>query len=104
MMSELPLATAMALMKLLVPPAPLLMLIHATLVGDAIFTSTLRQRLLPPASIVLGLFGSRMNGAMKFAATGAFGSSSSSPAGEPASGSALVVVMALSLTAPLELR
>ncbi len=77
MMSELPLATAMALTKLVVVSAPSLILAHGTLVGSGVFTFTLRQRLLPPASIVLGLFGSRMNGAMKFADTGASASSSS---------------------------
>src|SRR5215471_3148399 len=81
MMSELPGATAIALIKEVVL-VPALMLVH---VGVGSFTLTLRHRLLPPASIVLGLLGSRMNGAMKLALVGAAGSSSSNPSGTPAS-------------------
>src|ERR1035437_4008732 len=85
MMSEFPLATAMALMK--EPFAPFLMFAQA---GVAAFTFTLRQRLLPPASSVLKLLGSRMNGAMKLAAD------SGSPDGPDPSGSPSVADVLLS--------
>src|SRR4051794_5969603 len=76
MMSEFPWATAIALMN--EPLVPALILVQ---VGVEALTFTLRQRLLPPASKVLGLLGSRINGAIKLALA------SGSPSGPPPSGS-----------------
>src|SRR5262245_28579385 len=65
MKSELLGETTMALMGVLVGIF-VLMLAQAMLLAVAL-TLVLRHRLIPPASIVLGLLGSRINGAMKFA-------------------------------------
>src|SRR5262245_6288231 len=72
MMLELPGATAIALTQIALQGPDISVLIRSQL-GPvsavlAVFTSFVRQRPMPPASSVLGLFGSRMNGAMKFAA------------------------------------
>ena len=59
-MSELPMATAIALMF-----EPIVFLILVQFTGKPL-ALLVRQRLAPPANKVFGLFGSRMNGAMKF--------------------------------------
>ena len=46
---------------------PVLEVLMADQLGVAALTLLLRHRFRPPASMVLGLFGSRMNGAMKLA-------------------------------------
>jgi hypothetical protein len=61
-MAEFPGATAMAL---ILEPVEDLIADHE---GVLALTLVLRQRLDPPASIVLELFRSRINGAIKFAA------------------------------------
>src|SRR5689334_793567 len=66
--SELPGATAMALIKSFVFAWPAFMIDQAGEDGEPALTFVLRHSRRPPASIVLGLFGSRMNGAMKLAA------------------------------------
>src|SRR5262245_39217240 len=70
MRAELPGATAIALMYPVLPsPSDALMLAHdgPVVAVFAVLTSVVRHSCPPPASMVLELLGSRMNGAMKFA-------------------------------------
>src|SRR5437764_1059886 len=68
MTAELPGATAMALISG-VPVSAGLIDAHCgpVVAVNAALTSLLRHNCVPPASMVLALFGSRMNGAMKLA-------------------------------------
>src|SRR3954471_23546145 len=69
-MSEFPFATAIALIALFVAFGPLIDAHDGPLLGDPVFgvvASLVRHSDHPPASNRVGLFGSRMKGAMKFA-------------------------------------
>src|SRR6266446_1806274 len=68
-LSELPGATAMALMSV---PMGCLITVQSGQFGSHVWTLKVRQRLVPPATIAFALLGSRTKGAMKLALVESF--------------------------------